>query len=99
MPFTDIDGSNPPHLQLEQTGPNAFLVLHGFRYTVPKPGGATYEVRVDQPTDLASVPFFLTWFIQSYGRYTLAAVLHDYLWRERAADVPLREANRVFRLA
>jgi hypothetical protein len=98
VPFTDIDGHSKPRLQLEQTGSSSFSVLRGFHYTVPGPGGATYEVDSGQDTDLASVPFFLTWFIRSYGRYTLAAVLHDYLWRKRK-DVPLRTANHVFRMA
>jgi hypothetical protein len=30
-------------------------------------------------TDLASVPRFLTWLFPRYGKYTKAAVLHDYL--------------------
>lgn len=96
MPFSDIDGQGPPRLQLEQVGAKKFRVLRGFQYKDPKTG-VVYVVNIDQPTDLASVPFFLTWFIRSYGRYSLAAVLHDYLWRERP-DVPLREANRVFRI-
>ncbi|HEX2241097.1 MAG TPA: DUF1353 domain-containing protein [Actinomycetota bacterium] len=36
---------------------------------------------VDEPfeTDLASVPRSLTWLFPRYGKYTKAAVLHDYL--------------------
>lgn len=30
-------------------------------------------------TDLASVPRIFTWLIPNYGKYTKAAVLHDYL--------------------
>ncbi|HEY5171135.1 MAG TPA: DUF1353 domain-containing protein, partial [Acidimicrobiia bacterium] len=30
-------------------------------------------------TDLASVPRSLTWLFPRYGKYTKAAVLHDYL--------------------
>jgi Protein of unknown function (DUF1353) len=96
MPFADEDGVGEPRIQLEQVGDDGFDLLRGFRYTVPR-STRTYVVKIHQPTDLASVPFFLTWLIRSYGRYTLAAILHDYLWRERH-DVPLREANRVFRL-
>src|SRR2546430_1083481 len=96
MPFTDIDGVGEPQVELKQVDARGFTTLRGFRYRVPR-SNTTYKVEIDQPTDLASVPFFLTWFIQSYGRYTLAAILHDYLWRQRH-DVPLREANRVFRL-
>ena len=32
-------------------------------------------------TDLASVPKFLWWLFSPYGSYTMAAVLHDMLWR------------------
>src|SRR5947209_6587236 len=32
-------------------------------------------------TDFASVPPSLTWLVPRYGRYTKAAILHDYLWQ------------------
>jgi hypothetical protein len=96
MPFTDKDGG-PPHLQLEQTKPNSFTVLQDFRYANPKTDDR-YLVEKGQDTDLASVPNFLSWFIPSYGTYTLAAVLHDYLWRKRH-EIKLEDANRTFRVA
>lgn len=34
------------------------------------------------PTDLASIPFFLRWFTNTYGLHTLAAIIHDGLIRE-----------------
>jgi hypothetical protein len=45
-----------------------------------------YTVPVGQTTDFASVPRIFAWFVPSYGRYTKAAILHDYLWRELAVD-------------
>jgi len=54
-------------------------------------------------TDFASVPRVFVWFLPRYGRYTKAAILHDYLWRELAsrdemswidADATFRRANR-----
>ncbi len=33
----------------------------------------------DETTDLASVPQFMAWFEMSYGRHTLAAMIHDRL--------------------
>jgi hypothetical protein len=101
MPFTDVDGVSPPRLQLEQVSPSSFCVVHGFTYQVPDspPGDQGYTVPEKQTTDLASVPFFLAWFVRSYGRHTLAAVLHDYLWRKRRDDVPLARANHIFRIA
>lgn len=31
-------------------------------------------------TDFASIPFFLLWFIQPFGRHARAAILHDWLY-------------------
>lgn len=33
-------------------------------------------------TDLASIPWFMAWFIPLSGRHNLAAVLHDYLYHQ-----------------
>ena len=35
--------------------------------------------RQDNPTDLATIPRFLRWFEDPYGRHTLAALVHDEL--------------------
>jgi hypothetical protein len=43
---------------------------------VPTPPGKPFA------TDLASVPRSLTWLFPRYGRYSKAAVLHDFLCRE-----------------
>jgi hypothetical protein len=51
-----------------------------------------FEVPVHQGTDFASVPRVFVWFIPRYGRYTKAAILHDYLCR---VAVP---ANRISRI-
>jgi len=45
-----------------------------------------YTVEVGNSTDFASVPRIFVWFLPRYGRYTRAAILHDYLWREKAAN-------------
>ncbi len=39
----------------------------------------TFVPREDNPTDLASVPRFMRWFEDSYGRHSLAALIHDEL--------------------
>lgn len=39
----------------------------------------TFRVPTGYVTDFASVPRMLQWFAPSTGKYTLAAVLHDYL--------------------
>ena len=41
-----------------------------------------FEVQAGFTTDFASVPFFLTWLVPRYGRFTKAAILHDHLWKE-----------------
>lgn len=52
-------------------------------------------------TDFASVPRVVTWLIPRYGRYTKAAIVHDYLC---SVEVPRRgisrgDADGVFRRA
>jgi hypothetical protein len=60
-----------------------------------------FEVPVGQGTDFASTPRPFIWFLPRYGAYTMAAILHDYLWRVRAATGKMRwiEADGVFRRA
>ena len=77
-----------------------------------KPGLLTVPAKPDAPfrTDLASVPQWLTWLFPRYGKYTKAAVLHDYLCQnfrdvtvERVGgeDIELKDrsdADEVFRV-
>lgn len=39
-----------------------------------------FVVPVGFVTDFASVPRVFTWLLPRYGRWTPAAILHDYLW-------------------
>jgi hypothetical protein len=49
-------------------------------------------------TDFASVPRPLTWLIPRYGRYTKAAILHDWLCRRCAAgEFSWVDADGIFR--
>ena len=108
MPFLKPEGEGPgdPEVVLKQVGPNSFQLLHGFRYQVP-PTDVIHVVPAHDPsrpptdpnnsTDLASVPFWLWWFVASYGLHTRAALLHDQLVDEEQLD--RSEADRVFRLA
>jgi hypothetical protein len=61
----------------------------------------TFHVRVGNTTDFASVPRIFVWFLPRYGRYTLAAILHDYLWRHRASagEMNYIDADGTFRRA
>src|SRR5437588_995298 len=63
------------------------LVYRGNRETFTAPPG--FE------TQFASVPRALVWLIPRYGRYTKAAILHDFLWR--TGVVPRVDANGLFR--
>ncbi len=90
-----------------QVGPNAFQLLEGFRFQRP-PGSSPRILTVPahdltglpigaNQTDLASVPWFLWWFVSSYGQHTKAALLHDHLLTDPAFD--RIEADLVFREA
>jgi hypothetical protein len=60
-----------------------------------------WEVPVGSGTDFASVPRAFVWFLPRYGLYTRAAILHDFLWRTRAAagEMSWIDADAVFRRA
>lgn len=60
-----------------------------------------FTVPIGSKTDFASVPRIFIWFLPRYGLYTKAAILHDYLWRERAKKGHLswRDADGMFRRA
>lgn len=45
-------------------------------------------------TDLASVPWFLRWFVPRYGRHTLPALLHD--WHYGTDNIAQEEADLIF---
>jgi len=55
----------------------------------------TFTVPVEFVTDFASVPRIFVWLVPTYGSYTKAAILHDFLCRTGA--VPRRDADGIFR--
>ncbi len=58
----------------------------------------TFTVPQHFVTDLASVPQIFLWLVPRSGRYTKAAVLHDWLCREAAANRIRRfDADGIFR--
>jgi hypothetical protein len=89
MPFT------PATVTLQEAGPDA---PYQWRMTDPLAWTGTFRGgnrRLEVPaapdpftTDLASVPRSLTWLLPRYGKYTKAAVLHDYLC-QRFRDAPV----------
>lgn len=67
------------------------LVYRGRDDTFVVPGGF--------PTDFASVPRVVVWLVPRFGRYTLPAILHDWLVSEglRRGLVSPRDADGIFR--
>jgi len=57
-----------------------------------------FVVPVDFETNFASVPAIFQWLIPRTGRYTSAAVLHDYLW-DTPSKASLADADGIFRRA
>lgn len=59
----------------------------------------TWELEEGMKSDLASVPAALRWLMNTYGRYTRAALLHDKLWSEHRAGrlASRRDADGLFR--
>jgi hypothetical protein len=56
-----------------------------------------FVVPIGSSTDYASVPKIFQWLIPRSGRYTRAAVLHDYLWS--SGKCSLADADGIFRKA
>ncbi len=49
-------------------------------------------------TDFASVPRMFWWLLPRTGRWTKAAVLHDFLWREaKKGNISFCDADGIFR--
>ena len=83
---------------VEQVSDKNWLLRKAFDYTGKF---ETFHVPEGQGTDFASVPRVFVWFLPRYGRYTKAAILHDFLWRERAGKGTLDyiDADGTFRRA
>ena len=60
-----------------------------------------FKVPIHERTDFASVPRVFVWFIPRYGRYTKAAILHDYLCSVAvpAGRISRIDADGIFRQA
>ncbi len=98
MPYESLDNQKAV-LTLRVVGPKAFEVVDGFRYLDQYDGMAPYTVPAGLKTDLASVPFFLQWLVLSYGKHTMAAIVHDEYWDDDKTVPELRQANTAFRHA
>lgn len=83
---------------VQQHDDEQWIVWEGFSY---RGRSDTFTVPRGMCTDFASVPRPFVWYLPRYGPYTLAAVLHDHLWRDLAATGKLRyiDADGIFRRA
>jgi hypothetical protein len=81
-------------IDIRQTGDTTFALVAPVRY---RGKHESFLVPAGQDTDFASVPVGITWLIPRYGRWTKAAILHDYLWR--TGVVSKRDADGIFRRA
>jgi hypothetical protein len=89
MPFVGDDA-----LVVEQVGESDWELRRTLRY---EGRDECFVVPEGSRTDFASVPRPLVWLIPRYGRYTRAAVLHDFLWRTGATSKA--DADGIFRRA
>jgi hypothetical protein len=93
MPFRPDSG-----VEVKETSDKEWSVLRAIEYDGERDH---FTVPVGQSTDFASVPRVFAWFIPPYGKYTMPAILHDYLWRRGVREGLLHwyEADALFRRA
>jgi hypothetical protein len=86
-----LDG--PLRVELLEDGLRARLI-EPFRVQLREFGGQTIEVPQGFETDFASVPRFFWRIVPPWGRYSPAAVVHDYLYQ--SGKLARAEADWVF---
>lgn len=95
-PFTDVAGA-PARFVVRQVTDVYFRIETPFWYRPPT-GGEPIEVTDETlgPTDFASIPGYMSWFVSRFGRHTPAALLHDQLVKPTMAPRDRVIADRVF---
>jgi hypothetical protein len=88
MPFLNGD------VAVKQIGDDRWQLLQPVVY---KGKEQLFTVPVDFQTDFASVPGVFVWLIPRYGRYTKAAILHDFLCDTK--PINRSDADGLFRRA
>lgn len=91
-------GFHPERVVVEAVDEKEWKVLEPFSYEGTR---QCFTVPAGMRTDFASVPRIFVWFLPRYGKYTLAAILHDHLWRTvaPAGDIRYVDADGLFRRA
>ena len=100
-PVVDLRGtgfSAEARVVVQQHDDEHWIVWEPFSYRAARD---TFTVPRGMCTDFASVPRPVAWYLPRYGAYTLAAILHDHLWRDLATTGQLRyvDADGIFRRA
>jgi hypothetical protein len=101
-PYFAADGS-APQFALRQVTDSTFELTEAFVYRPQAPRAeVAVNIKTLPATDLASIPWFASWFVSRHGRHTPAALVHDclvYGSRQRrdiagraAADLEFRAA-------
>lgn len=84
-------------VDVQQVDDKIWLLLKEIEYKGAKD---SFQIPIGQYTDFASVPRVFVWFLPRYGRYTKAAILHDYLWQVEVPKGMSRiDADGLFRQA
>jgi hypothetical protein len=84
-------------VEVRQDGEETWETLSDLKYQARE---ETLTAPAGQETDFASVPRLFVWFLPRYGSYTKAAILHDFLCRQRVGDGLSRsDADGIFRQA
>ncbi len=97
--FSRTDGAVPALFELRQIADDEFKLLTPFRYQGRDGRYLEINDREMTTTDLASVPWFMAWFVSNYGRHTPAVLVHDQLTPDHPtpdANIRRREADRMF---
>jgi Protein of unknown function (DUF1353) len=105
-PFSKQYSERPATVVIRQIEPAVFKLREPIKY---QDKGRQFNIPMDDISDLASVPTFLTWLVPRYGQHTMAALLHDHLQDHLAEDkdtpetdperVTSEQADTIFRQA
>lgn len=95
LPPNDFGYAEVPYPAIVQANEDHWVLLQPFSYT--KDDGTIITAPAGMTTDLASIPRFAWDLLPPFGKYTGAAVIHDFLYQTQpctreVADLTLAEA-------
>jgi hypothetical protein len=97
-PDSDLGFAPGTKVKVEQIGDRRWATLDELTYVAKR---RAFTVKRGFQTDFASVPRYFVWLFPASGRYTKAAILHDYLCGEPVDndEISRGEADGIFRQA